>query len=88
MGRWLRILRLVAFAGSLCCISNTIQAANTTTKDGGRYQLLAAKISVIGPSATTEMNLLFKIDTTTGQTWIFTIGAKDGTLIEGWRPLR
>ncbi len=86
MGRVPGNLRTWFFAVCLFGLPGALQASDASTKGAGQYQLLAATVTASTGAGVVEVSSLFKIDTATGQTWIFSWRTEaDGTIIKEWQ---
>jgi predicted dinucleotide-utilizing enzyme len=74
-----KIMAVAAFA-----LVGNVRADNSN--EVGRYQLVTGAITTIDSGA---IQAVFKIDTITGDTWMYTEGKdeKSGVVFDGWSPI-
>ena len=83
------VISWLIFVTGLFIASGVSVSAESTCKECSRYQLLSGKHLAVGKGQSVEMNNVFKIDTATGQTWIFIYGIQDnGSFTQEWRPIK
>ena len=69
----------------LAVIATALALVVGAAGSAGRFQLVAASVSVPTPSGDLGGPKLFRIDTTTGQTWEYVAGERhDGKPYSGW----
>lgn len=70
----------------LCLLAVTCFAGDPgpKSKDVGRYRLLRAPVTVAVDKTLMQVEAVFKIDSVTGDTWMFKSGSVKGQVIERW----
>ena len=79
-------LALALFTFSLIYAQNRTPAVPANP---GRFQIVSAEYAYLGKQATLKQSGVFRINTETGQTWIYTSLEDDkGKLLQEWTPIR